>query len=50
MNNYSGEFYETTRYNNPSTWAQLKEKFGEPLQYYVDELNANIQKFMEENQ
>ena len=50
VNNYSGEFYETTRYNNPSTWAQLKEKFGEPLQYYVDELNANIQKFMEENQ
>ncbi len=26
--------------NNPSTWAQLKEQYGEQIEYYIEELNA----------
>ena len=26
--------------NNPSSWAQLKEQYGEQIEYYVEELNT----------
>ncbi len=31
-----------------STWAQLKEKYSEQLEYYVDALNSDIAKFVGE--
>ncbi|MBQ8395791.1 MAG: hypothetical protein IJX54_02200, partial [Oscillospiraceae bacterium] len=30
----------------PSTWAQLKEKYAEQIDYYVNELNTDIAEFV----
>ncbi len=30
------------RTNEPATWAQLKEQYGETIQYYIEELNAMV--------
>ncbi len=29
--------------NNAQTWAQLKEQYGETIQYYLEELNATVE-------
>ncbi len=34
-----------TRTNNPSTWAQLKETYRDQIDYYIEELNAQIAEY-----
>lgn len=42
INSYISQFIDTYRYAEPTTWAQSKESYTEPLQYYVDALNEEI--------
>lgn len=39
--------YGPCRSANPSTWSQVKEQYGEALEYYLDELNSLMTDFSE---
>ena len=38
-----------TRSATPQTWAQGKEKYSDTIDYYLEELNANIDAFIDSN-
>ncbi len=50
LNGYVSQFYDTAHGSSASTWAQLKESYGEPLEYYVEDLNAKVEEFLVSNQ
>lgn len=39
----------TSRGSTADTWAQLKEKYESSLQYYIDELNKDMEEYIENN-
>lgn len=41
----AGAMTSFNQYDNDSTWAQLKEENKERLEFYIDELNAEIEAF-----
>lgn len=48
INSYISQFIDTYRYAEPSTWAQSKESYTEPLEYYVAALNESINELIAE--
>ncbi len=46
LSNASGECKHFTLQQNPSSWAQLKESYSEQIDYYVNELNTDIEEFI----
>ena len=44
---YNSLDWDIVRTSGANTWAQLKERHGERLQYYLDDLNARIAEYTE---
>ena len=50
INSLVSSFYDTAHGSAYSSWAQLKEQHQEALEYYVSELNVDIEEFIADNQ